>query len=443
MKEKIKIGVVPLVRSTYDVKEGNRIYTAQIKRLRNMQDVDWVAFEKGIEDENEFPDVLKTLYGVDGVILVSNTFHLGTFVSKLLSEFPNIPILIWALPEPAYNGGRIRINSLVGAHLDGSNIYKMGHDNFEFFYGTMEEDHFSEKLNQWLDALRIVKKWKNAKIGLIGAHAKSFFNIDVYEPALYSDIGGEIEYVSLESVFNSRIEEEFIDKEAEEIRKIYSFGENMDEARLKKVAKLSLTFEKMVNDSKFDAMAIRCWPEFASVYGISPCAAMSKFMVKHIPIACEGDIEGSLGMMAYKSIGCNEVFLADVSQIIDENDLLLWHCGVAPYNTWDGKSEKTLDTYFANGHGVTVGFVLKTGPVTIMRVDYARGKWRIFLQEGEVVPMEKELKGTYARVKVKSSIDVVEKLIKNGFAHHVVLGYGNYSEVIKELAKIKNWEVVE
>ncbi len=443
MKEKIKIGVVPLVRSTYDVKEGNAIYTEQIKRLKNMEDVSWIALEKGIENENEFQDVLKNIYGVDGVILVSNTFHLGNFVPKLLSEFPNLPILIWAFPEPAYNGGRIRINSLVGAHLDGSNIYKMGHDNFEFLYGTLEEEHFSEKLNQWLDALRIIKKWKNAKIGLIGAHAKSFFNIDTYEPALYSDIGGEVEYISLESVFNSKIEEESIDKEAQEIKKIYSFGENMDEARLKKVAKLSLTFEKMANESKFDAMAIRCWPEFANVYGISPCAAMSKFMVKNIPIACEGDIEGSLGMMAYKSIGCNEIFLADVSQIIDENNLLLWHCGVAPYNTWDGRSEKTLDTYFANGHGVTVGFVLKTGPVTIIRVDYARGKWRIFVQEGEALPMEKALKGTYAKVKVDRSVNVVEKLIKNGFAHHVVLGYGNYSKVIKELAKIKNWEVVE
>lgn len=443
MKEKVNIGVVPLVRGTYDVKEGNKIYEEQLKRIRNIADVNWIALEKGIEEEKEFESVLKTLYGVDGVILTSNTFHLGNFAPKFLNEFPNIPILIWAFPEPEYNGGRIRLNSLVGAHLDGSNIYKMGNDNFEFLYGTTEEKDFYEKLNQWLDALRIIKKWKHAKIGLIGAHAKNFFNIDTYEPALYSDIGGEVEYISLESVFNTKIDKEDIEKEEKEIREIYSFGENMDEPRLEKIAKLSLTFEKMQRESKFDAMAIRCWPEFASVYGISPCAAMSKFMVKNVPIACEGDIEGSLGMMAYKSIGCNEIFLADVSQIIDKDTLLLWHCGVAPYNTWDGVSEKTLDTYFANGKGVTVGFVLKIGPVTIMRTDYARGKWRIFVQEGEVLPMEKTLKGTYAKVRVNNSIDLVEKLIEKGFAHHVVLGYGKYSKVIKQLAKIKNWEVIE
>lgn len=170
---------------------------------------------------------------------------------------------------------------------------------------------------------------------------------------------------------------------------------------------------------------------------------MSYFMPEHIPIACEGDIEGTLGMIAYKAVGCNELFLADISQIFEKEDsLLFWHCGVAPYNLWDQKSEKTLDTYFAGGRGVTVGFVLKPGPVTISRIDYARGKTRLLTLEGEALPTEKELKGTYVKVKIPDAKNTFEKFVSQGVAHHVVLGYGRYKKTFEKVAKLKNWEIL-
>jgi len=445
MKEKINLGIVAFVRNTYDAQKGQEIYKQSLLDLENTLDnVDLFGWQNVVEYPDELEEVLTSFkeHNVDGVVLLSATFHLGQLALKIAKNI-NKPFLIWALPEPSYHGERLRLNSLVGAHLDCSNLYKSGFDNFEFIYGETKDPDFKNKLNNWLDALRIIKKWNNTKIGLIGNHAQGFYNIDVYEPEIIKEFGAEIDFISLSNIFNFKANTDEIKKEMNNLSGIYNHGENMTDERLEKVANLYICLKELEKSNNYTAMAIRCWPEFANTYGISPCASMSYFMPEHIPIACEGDIEGTLGMIAYKAVGCNELFLADISQIFEKEDsLLFWHCGVAPYNLWDQKSEKTLDTYFAGGRGVTVGFVLKPGPVTISRIDYARGKTRLLTLEGEALPTEKELKGTYVKVKIPDAKNTFEKFVSQGVAHHVVLGYGRYKKTFEKVAKLKNWEIL-
>lgn len=446
MKEKINLGLVGFVRSTYDTDKGNEIYEIAMKELEGkIENINLFGWKSIIEYPEELDEAINffNTKGLDGLILMSVTFHLGQLALKVAKNI-KVPLLIWALPEPPYNGGRVRLNSLVGAHLDCSNLYKSGFDNYEFIYGNLGEEAFTDKINTWIDSLRVIKKWANTKIGYIGNHAQGFFNIDVYEPEIIKEIGAEIEYVPLSNLFFKKAKEREVLEEAERINSVYNYGDNMTNDRLEKVANLSLLFKDLEKSKNYSGMAIRCWPEFANTYGISPCAAMSYFMPEHIPIACEGDIEGALGMIAYKAIGCGEIFLADVSQLFEEeNSFLLWHCGVAPYNTWDQRSEKTLDTYFAGGRGVTVGFVLKSGPVTISRIDYSRGKFRLLVFEGEALPMNKDLKGTFVKVRVPNARNIFETIVSKGIAHHLVLGYGNHAQVFKNIAKIKKWEIIE
>ena len=161
-------------------------------------------------------------------------------------------------------------------------------------------------------------------------------------------------------------------------------------------------------------------------------------------LSCEGDIQGLMSMLAHKAIGADTPFLADLSQVnLEEDYPLMWHCGVAPSNLWDGKCQISLDTYFAGGKGVTADFVMKEGDVNIMRIDTALGKTRIFMQEGKAEYMEKLLRGTYAKVRFeKHMTEVLDLLIYNGIAHHVSLVYGRYERIFKILGRIMNWEVI-
>ena len=150
-------------------------------------------------------------------------------------------------------------------------------------------------------------------------------------------------------------------------------------------------------------------------------------------------------MLAHKAIGGKFPFLADFSQVnFQENFGLLWHCGVAACNLWDGKCVRSLDTYFAGGKGVTADFVMKSGEISLLRIDYAPGEYRIFLQKAEGIPMEKLLKGTYVKVKFEDNIrSIIDKIIQNGIAHHISVVYGDYIRPLEIFAKIIGWEVIK
>jgi|GEM_PF-163603 len=447
LSQSLKIALVPLVRSTFDVEEGKRVYQREMNALKKIRHVRWITPSQVIEYPESLINFIRTMRreAVDGIIVMSATFHLGEIALSLASEFPEIPILCWAVPEPPYAGNRVRLNSLVGAHLDVSNLYKSGRDKVSFIYGSSNEERFRRELVTWLDVLRVLSNWRGAKIALVGGHAKTFIDVDIYEPHLFSEFGITVEHLPLEVVFNFEPPETLVEETKKEYRKLYSGDSGMNEEKLEKVAKLAATFSEITETAGYAALAIRCWPEFAAVYGVSPCAAMSYNMAKGtVILACEGDIGGTLTMQAFKSVGCNEIYLADVSQIFeDESAVLLWHCGVAPHNLWDRKSEKMLETYFAGGKGVTVGFVLKPGPVTIARIDYIRGLWHLFLAKGEAIPTEQELKGTYVKVRVRNPLGFVKTLVNSGFAHHVVMAYGDYFELFQNLAELKGWKVHE
>ena len=149
-------------------------------------------------------------------------------------------------------------------------------------------------------------------------------------------------------------------------------------------------------------------------------------------------------MLAHQAVGAETPFLADFSQVnFNENFALLWHCGVAPCNLWDGECIQSLDTYFAGGKGVTVDFVMKPGKISILRIDFAPGENRMFLQEAEGVPMTKDLKGSYVKVQFNSDVHaVLDKIIQNGIAHHISMVYGDFIKPFEIVAKILGWTII-
>lgn len=441
--QQLKIALIPMVRSTYDVQEGKKVFEREMSFLGKIQGVQWLTPPNVVEYLETITNFLHLIHKetVDGIVLMSATFHLGDTALAISSAFENTPILCWAVPEPPYQGSRVRLNSLVGAHLDFSNLRKTGRKDLNFIYGSSQDEGFVRKFNKWLNVLRVLKGWRGARIGLIGGHAKSFLDVDVDEPELFREFKIVVEHLPFETVFNYNPSEDDIQKLKDEYKSIYQYDPHMDDERLQKVARLALTFRNISQTTKSSALAVRCWPEFASQYGVSPCAAMSYDMANGLIISCEGDVMGAVAMLAMKSLGYEEFYLSDISQIFEnENALLFWHCGVASHRLWDGVSRRTLDTYFAGGKGVTVGFVMKPGLVTIARIDFIEG-WSLFLARGEAISTKQDLKGTYVKVKVEDAIGLVDTLIKEGFAHHVVMTYGDCYDELLELAKMKGWKV--
>ena len=435
---KARIGVVCLTRKTYDYETAFSLYLSRCLEMEKDTSVQWKIYKENVIEPE---DALRAIHyllqeEVDAVIMVSGTFHLG-HLALMINDALKKPILLWGFDELPYNGGKIRLNAVCGVNLDASNLYKAGVDNFVVTIGDKVDEN-------WIKAIKGLVAIKTTTIGIVGYRAQGFYNVGIDELNLYKNTGLLINHYEISDLFKMQASEEVIQKEKEYILSSFDVSQ-LNDKQVDLVARLVASTLLFLKEKNVDALAIRCWPEFAATYGISPCAMMSILQGRGILLACEGDVEALISMICVKALGEDTPFMADLSQVnFKEDYALLWHCGVAPCSLWDKKCVRSLDTYFAGGKGVTAGFVLKEGDFSIFRIDTARGKTRLFYEEGTALPMEKLLTGTFAKVKFTHSVkDVLDKVVNNGIAHHVIMGYIRYKEVVKILAKLMNWEVIE
>ena len=435
---KARIGVVCLTRKTYDYETAFSLYLSRCEEMEKDTSVQWKIYKENVIEPEDAVGAIHYLLQeeVDAVIMVSGTFHLG-HLALMINDALKKPILLWGFDELPYNGGKIRLNAVCGVNLDASNLYKAGVDNFVVTIGDKVDEN-------WIKAIKGLVAIKTTTIGIVGYRAQGFYNVGIDELNLYKNTGLLINHYEISDLFKMQASEEVIQKEKEYILSSFDVSQ-LNDKQVDLVARLVASTLLFLKEKNVDALAIRCWPEFAATYGISPCAMMSILQGRGILLACEGDVEALISMICVKALGEATPFMADLSQVnFKEDYALLWHCGVAPCSLWDKKCVRSLDTYFAGGKGVTAGFVLKEGDFSIFRIDTARGKTRLFYEEGTALPMEKLLTGTFAKVKFTHSVkDVLDKVVNNGIAHHVIMGYIRYKEVIKILAKLMNWDVIE
>lgn len=438
MKGYVRIGVVCLARKTFDFTAARNIYDGIKESLKKVENADFIFVDDLVIEVEDAKVAGKYLASsdIDGLIVISGTFHLGHLVLEI-DKLVNRPVLLWGLNELPYNGGKIRLNSVCGVNLNASNLYKSGNRQY---YATIS-DNIDE---DWIDAVRIKSALSKAHIGIAGFRAHGFFNLGIDELNTYHGTGLILDHYELSDIYNKKVTSGEVECREREIGGIFDIS-GISSDQLKKVAELCAKMKRFVDDNKLTALAVRCWPEFADNFGISPCAAMSILQSEDYIIGCEGDVEGAVSMLAHKALGAKTPFLADLSQVdLNEDFALMWHCGVAPCNLWDGKCVRSLDTYFAGGRGVTADFVMRDGDVSILRIDSAQGDYRLFIQKGVGYSMDKLLKGTYVKVRFENHIkEVLDKVIYNGVAHHVSLVYGDYTKPLEIFAKIMDWEVIK
>ncbi|MCX8013041.1 MAG: fucose isomerase, partial [Rectinema sp.] len=292
MKERIRLGVVCLARNTFDFKAAESLWENIRLKLGTLDQVEIVAPKALIFEIEEAKTAAELLASsrVDGLVIISGTFHLGHLALELVKSV-HAPVLLWGLPELPYNGGKIRLNSVCGVNLNASNLYKAGIRNYRVIIGHDID-------TAWVDAIRVLKALSRAHVGILGYRAHGFFNLSVADLALYRETGILIDHDEISEGWNFPAPEEKVVAREQQLASIFDVS-GISAQQLRRVAELSVKFAGFLDAHALDALAIRCWPEFASQFGISPCAAMSLLQSEDRILACEGDVEGALSMLMH------------------------------------------------------------------------------------------------------------------------------------------------
>jgi L-fucose isomerase-like protein len=441
--EPTRLGLVCLARLTFEADLAAQWYVEAQEMVRGLDGVQLCAIEKQVIEQTDADAAVTELHvaNIDALVILSGTFALGGLAQRLAQSFPNLPILLWAWPEPQEQTGKLRLNSLVGAHVNASNLYKLGYRP-QTLYAARDDPRAAQTITQFARAAGIRRDLQTLRMAFIGGHAPGFEDLAVDKFALRRALGVEIIDVGLQKlVARARaIAAERVKAEKPGALKPFADTSEVDETRGNLFTALILAVRDLAAEGKFGAMTLKCWGDLVEAYGIAGCGVVSVLSDMGLYTGCEGDIMGTLSMLIARRLTGVHPFLADfVSVDGGANTGMLWHGGCAPISLAREDQPLHLFSHFAGGRGLTTGFALKSGRVTILRLGDDGRNLRMIAATGQSLETEMQVRGTLTRVAFDcDAMAFLNEMLSNGWEHHLVMAYGEIVPELEMLCRLLN-----
>lgn len=429
----------------YDIAQG---YLERSIKYFKEKKHDIVYKENILIEEDQIKNALDEIKkeNVDLLIIQCGTYSHGSAMVKVIDLFKETPLLLWGFREPYIEGYRgLPLNSLCGLNMFGS-FLKKAHKDYSYVYGDIEDDEVYDKIDRVIKAIEVKTKLKQSRFCIIGGRVPGFYLSNVDELRFKFEIGPEIRYYSLasllkdaEKISNERVEEEVAKMKDEAII------ETTDEM-LRKSARIYLAIKDFKEANRINAFAIKCWPEFQSLYNCSVCGVVSRLNNEGIMTSCEGDISGLATMYIQYLITNEPSFFVDLVNVNKEGIAKVWHCGPAPICLARKNCEVKYIEHptIKNGIGFATEFKMKQGKVLMIKLSEKEKGYVLFMAKGKSVEEDRDLVANQADIMFDiPSKKVIDTIMENGIEHHYAIVYQDIEEELTEVCKWLKIKVIK
>ncbi len=440
----LRLGLACVARSRFDYEFAREIYRRSVAALKQFPNVDVIAPEDLILDNPDAPEpgLIPQAINffqqaqVDALIVQNGTFTMGDMVLDLVDRFA-VPTILWSPLEQDWSHGRLRLNSLVGLNVNSSHFYKMGRP-FRYLLANPGDETFQKEMGRLVRVLRVVCGLHRTKIALVGTRAQGFFDLAFNEMELRRVLGVQVVTVGLDQVFETAraLPAKQVQETTARVRTLLDETSEVTPEKEELQSRAYLALRQVADQTDASAVAVKCWPEFPFNYGVAACSSVALINDDMIPGGCEGDLEGALTSLIMQQLAGSVPFLSDVSALDqDKNTLLLWHNGCAALRL--AATRKYLHGHFQANRGLTVGFGLVPGRVTLARLGNDGQHLRLFATKGEALPTEMFIRGTLSWVKTDAPVkSVLDEIIYRGWEHHLAMAYADLAADLTEFAAL-------
>ncbi|MDI6870184.1 MAG: hypothetical protein QME79_02285 [Bacillota bacterium] len=442
--DRVKVGFATLAQPTFDVGWSQDMMKRSIRILKKLG-VEVVSLDRPLMSEAEAWELRRQFekQQIDVLLVQSGAFAWGGLVMILAGE-GQIPCILWATPEPPFDGGPIRSNSLCAVIMNNSNLRKAG-SSPGFLFGAPEQ--VEAELGSLVKAARAAARLKRSKIGIVGHRVPGFYSSGFNEIRLQASLGPQAHHLDLSTVLSRmrRVSEDMVNQVVESDLPVISGMIAGKEDGLRGSVRAYLALKELAREHSLDALAVKCWPEFPTENGMSVCLSLSLLNDSGIPTACEADVYGATTMLVLLELTSEPMFFNDLIQVDEEtNQALFWHCGAAPRKLRSPSSLCEVRTHAMRGTAATIDFSLKPGRVTIARISEDGPGWKILAVAGEAVETPLLLRGNTLSVRMDNRVKaLVRTILEEGIEHHFVLAYGDVTKEIQWLSKLMNIRNIE
>ncbi|MEO1688292.1 MAG: hypothetical protein AAFU61_10340 [Pseudomonadota bacterium] len=450
----MRVGLLPLGRPTFDVPFAEERLAAMLARLQETG-AELTGPRALLFDAKAASEALATLaaQSPDVILLLQATFCDASMAVETATAFPDTPLAIWAVPEPR-TGGRLRLNSLCGLNL-ASHALGLSQRPFGWLFADPDGDVAADlaallagdRAAPRLDAAApaeavvgdegeaVAAALRGRRIGRIGEHPEGFHTC-AYDPSTLKALAGlEVEALTLDDLFARARAADPPEACAAEAAELEGIGE-VDGAQLDRSLRLRTALDELRAERRYDAFAIRCWPEAFTEYGGAVCGPVSMLGEARAPCACEADVYGAATQLLLQAAAEAPVFLADVVDMDVEDDTgVVWHCGQAPVSMASTQAPPRAAIHSNRRMPLLYEFALKPGRVTFARLSQALGAPKLVLGGGEMLERPLAFGGTAGVLRFDRPVArVLPDLIASGLEHHVALAYGDHRQALRGAA---------
>lgn len=391
---------------------------------------------------------------IDGIIVTLPNFGDERAIANTLRWAGlDVPVLIHAFPDetPRMTISHRR-DSFCGKMSVCNNLRQYGipYSLTSLHTCRPESTAFSDDLAQFAAACRVVKGFKHARVGAIGARPVAF-NTVRYSEKLLESAGISVEVIDLFELFGhvNKLRDD-APEVVEKLRDIIAYVsvENIPPASLLKMAKLGVEIERWMQKNQLIGSAIQCWTALEEFFGVVPCTLMSMSSNRLLPSACEVDITGLCGMLALQFASGRPSAIVDWNNNFndDPDKCVLFHCSNLPKDIF-AEARMDYQEIIAGtvGKESTYGTIvgpIAAGPMSFCRIstDDLSGTLSCYVGEGAFTEDRLETFGGYGVMEVAGLQELLHWCCENGFEHHVAVNRGHLADGLAEAFAYLGWD---
>jgi L-fucose isomerase-like protein len=393
---------------------------------------------------------------IDGILVILPVFGPERAVADTvkLSEL-QVPILVQAYPDPPDKlAVETRGDAFCGKISVCNNLYQYG---YPF---TLTEEHtvhpasdsFRTDLEKFVGVCRLVRGFKKARLGAVGARP-TIFNTVRYSEKLLQASGISVTTVDFSEIFGDARkladEDPRVRERTDGIRDYIDTSAVPSEA-LYRMAKLGVVLDDWIAENELDATAIQCWTSLQKNYGVNVCSLMSMMSEALMPSACEVDVTGVLSMYALQLASGQPSALVDWNNNYggEPDKCVLFHCGNWA-KSFLSKAKMANAEILATVLGTertygTVSGQANPAPMTFARITTAdlQGRIRTYVGQGRITDDHLDTFGCRAVVEIPRLQKLLAYVCKNGFEHHAAMSASRVAGILAEAFETYfGWEV--
>lgn len=338
---------------------------------------------------------------------------------------------------------------------------RLGKKIDDIVIGTLYNDSEADKeIARWCDIAKVLHSLKGARLGLMGHVLESMYDMHADPTAISAAFNLHVPLLEVDNVielYNTVTEEEIKEKSKLILDEFDTPDPVSDPVTVKlrdedlyEAAKVAVALDKLVEKYHLTGLAYYYEGSADSIHrkvATNFIVGNSLLNAYGIPMCGEYDIKTCVAMLIMDRLDIGGSFAELHPFDFSEDFILVGHDGPHHLRIAEGKPIlRSLTKYHGKpGHGASVEFKLKEGPITMLGITQtANGKFKFVIGEGysKKGPIPPTGNTNTRGFFEPTTKEFIKSWCMEGPTHHFALGIGHHGETIKKLGEVLGIESV-